>query len=65
MLTVKRKPGEAIIIGGDIVVTIMAVDGKHVTVNVTAPEHVRVDREEVAFRRAQGIAPPQTSEVAL
>jgi carbon storage regulator len=58
MLTVKRRPGQAIIIGEGIVVTIIAVRGQYATVNITAPDDVRVDREEVAFRRALGEPPP-------
>lgn len=57
MLTVKRKPGEAIIVGNDTVITIVAVEGRQVTVHVTAPAGVRIDREEVAFRRACGQSP--------
>lgn len=51
MLTVKRKPGEAIIIGSNIIVTVVAVSGKQVEINVTAPAGTQIDREEVAFRR--------------
>ncbi len=51
MLTVKRRAGEAIVIGENIIVTVEALEGKQVLIRVTAPEGVRVDREEVAFRR--------------
>jgi carbon storage regulator len=57
MLTVKRKPGEAIIIGDRIVVTVVGVSGKHVEINITAPEGIAIDREEVAYARALGVAP--------
>lgn len=54
-LVLTRAPGEKIIVGtGDdsIEVIVVQVRGKHVRLAVVAPKGVRVDREEVARRRA-------------
>ena len=51
MLVLTRKVGEQIIIGGNIVVTIAAIEGNKIRLAVQAPKSVRVDREEVHSRR--------------
>lgn len=50
MLMLTRRAGETILIGDDIWVTIVAVDGAQVRVGVSAPKTVRIDREEVRQR---------------
>jgi carbon storage regulator len=50
MLVLTRKVGEEIVIGGDIRLTITAVGDGRIRIGITAPEHVRVDRAEVAER---------------
>jgi len=47
-----RKIGETIVIDGDIRVTVIAVQGDKVRLGFTAPEYVRVDRQEIHDRRA-------------
>lgn len=54
MLIVTRRPGEAIVIGDDIVVTVLGTKGNQVRIGVTAPKAVTVDREEIRYRKAQG-----------
>jgi carbon storage regulator len=50
MLIIQRRPLEKIMIGDDIVVTILGVRGNQVRVGIAAPKSVRVDREEVRER---------------
>ena len=50
MLVLTRYPQESVLIGSDIVVTILGVEGERVRLGISAPRQVRVDREEV--RRA-------------
>ena len=50
MLMLTRRPGETILIGDDIWITIVAVDGAQVRVGIAAPKDVRIDREEVRQR---------------
>ena len=51
MLVLTRKPGEEIVIGSGIRITVVAVTGNKVRLGVVAPPSVLVDRAEVAERR--------------
>ena len=53
MLVLTRRIGEEIVIGGNIRVTVVAVEGNKVRLGITAPRDVSVDREEVYARRAE------------
>lgn len=53
MLVLTRRLGETIVIGGDIQVTVVAMQGERVRVGVTAPKDVAVDRLEVHERRLE------------
>ena len=53
MLVLTRRVGEEVVIGGDIHVTIVAVQGGKVRLGITAPEGVPIDRQEVHERRRQ------------
>ncbi len=60
MLVLSRKPMERIVIGEDIVVTIVSVRGDKVRVGVDAPASVPINRHEIAERIAAGLpAPPK------
>lgn len=50
MLILTRKPGEKLLIGNDVEVTVLAVNGSQVRIGVTAPKDVRVDRTEIRAR---------------
>ncbi len=47
MLVLTRRPGESIIIGGDITVTVLEVRGDQIRIGIDAPRSVKVHREEV------------------
>jgi carbon storage regulator len=51
MLVLTRNIGEQIVIDGNIVVTIVGLEGGKVRLGVQAPKSVRVDRAEVHQRR--------------
>jgi carbon storage regulator len=51
MLILTRRAGEALRIGDDIEVTVMAVNGTQVRIGIKAPREIAVDREEVAARK--------------
>lgn len=61
MLILTRRPGESVMIGDDLVVTILGVKGNQVRVGITAPAEVSVDREEIRVRKDQGLPPPVRS----
>ena len=51
MLVLSRKLNETIVIDGLIRVTVLAIKGNKVRIGVSAPEHIQVDREEIAQSR--------------
>ena len=53
MLVLSRKIGERIVIDGGIAVTVCEVKDGKVRLGIDAPRDVRVDREEVADRKAR------------
>lgn len=55
MLVLSRKCNEQIVIGDDIVVTVVAIRGGTVRIGIEAPPHVTVHRQEVleAIRAAE------------
>ena len=62
MLVLSRKLGEKIVIGDNIVITVVEVRGDKVRLGIEAPSEVPVHRQEVldAMRRhdSQSSAPP-------
>jgi len=47
VLILTRKPGEAIVIGRDVRVSILSVDGERVKIGIEAPREVPVVRQEL------------------
>lgn len=52
MLVLSRKPGESLVIGGNITVTIIQTSGDKIRLGIEAPREVPVHRSEV-FERIQ------------
>jgi carbon storage regulator len=50
MLILQRRPGETIMIGNEVTVTILGVKGNQVRVGINAPKKVPVHREEIYER---------------
>jgi carbon storage regulator len=48
MLVLSRKPGEQVVIDGDITLTVVKVEGKRVRLAFDAPDRVRILRGEMA-----------------
>jgi carbon storage regulator len=53
MLVLTRRVGEEIVINGDIRIKVLMSKGDRVRLGITAPESVRVDRQEVHERRSE------------
>ena len=51
MLVLTRHVGEQLVIAGNIVVTVVCMEGNKVRLGIAAPKSVRVDRAEVHDRR--------------
>ncbi len=57
MLVLSRKPGEKILIGEDVVVTIVRIGPNTVRIGIEAPRSMNIVREEIAVDQ-----PVQTTE---
>lgn len=64
MLVLSRRPGESIMIGSDVVVTVLEVSGETVRIGVRAPREIAVHREEVflALQEANRAAASSSGE---
>jgi carbon storage regulator len=53
MLVLTRKSNQSIVIGDDVIVTVLEVRGDHIRLGITAPRDVPVHREEIWVARAE------------
>lgn len=66
MLILTRRAGERVVIGDDILVTVMEVSGQTVRLGITAPERLPVYREEIWLAvQAENRAAAEASADAL
>ena len=66
MLVLTRRPGESVMIGDDVVITVLEVRGDVVRLGIRAPRSVPVHREEVYLElRAANQAAASLSEDAV
>lgn len=56
MLVLSRRRGERIVIGDNIVVTVISVEGGRVKLGIEAPRNIRVLRAEVDAKQAKAPA---------
>jgi carbon storage regulator len=66
MLVLSRKLGEKIVIGDNIVVTVVKIDRNQIRIGIEAPQEVPVYREEISpVRAGTAHTKPSSSEPAL
>lgn len=51
MLVLGRKTDESLLVGDDIVITILGIEGDRVKVGIDAPRHITILRSEVRDRQ--------------
>ena len=55
MLILTRKIGESLMVGDDVTVTVLEVNGGQVRIGIKAPRDIAVHREEVFDRIQDGV----------
>jgi len=53
MLVLSRKLGEKIVIGDNVVITIVKIDRNQIRIGIEAPQDIPVYREEIAPNRPE------------
>ena len=64
MLVLSRRLNQAIVIGGEVRVTVLAITPSRVELGVEAPREIMVDREEIHVRRQECRIPAANEEQA-
>lgn len=50
MLILTRRPGESLIIGDDVRLSVLAIKGNQVRIGIDAPKEISVHREEIYLK---------------
>lgn len=54
MLILTRKVGASILIGDDITITVLGIEGGQARIGIDAPKSMAVDREEIREKKNKG-----------
>ena len=61
MLILTRRTGESVMIGDDVSITVLGVNGNQVRIGIDAPRHIAVHREEI-YRRIKAASAADAAE---
>lgn len=50
MLILTRRLGEKVIIGGNVIISVLGIKGGQIRIGIDAPRDVQVNREEIYLR---------------
>jgi carbon storage regulator len=65
MLVLTRRQGESIVVGQNIVITVVEIKGGQVRIGISAPRDVQVHRQEIFEQvRAENVAAVASARVA-
>jgi carbon storage regulator len=65
MLILTRRTGEKLVIGDNVVVTVLGVKGNQIRIGIDAPREVQVHREEIYQRILKERADANATELSL
>lgn len=65
MLVLSRRPGEQIMIGSNIVLEVLELSGGRVRLGISAPNEVRIVREELLENRPANVYLASMSNIPL
>jgi carbon storage regulator len=60
MLILTRRPNQAVMIGSEVIVTILEVDGHRVRLGIAAPSDIPILRDELVGRLDVQVVSPDT-----
>lgn len=65
MLVLQRKSGESILIGENIRIVVLRMEGKIVKIGIDAPQSINIVREEIVENWRNRVQSDQTSAAVL
>lgn len=65
MLVLKRKEGQSLIIGDNIIVKVIEIEGRSVKIGIEAPKDISIVREELLEKIKQKIALSRVDETVV
>jgi carbon storage regulator len=63
MLVLTRKLSQQVLIGSDIAITVVKIEGNHVRLGIDAPQGVPILREELVLRQLKKESHPADREI--
>ncbi len=65
MLVLTRRQGESIVVGQNIVITVVEIKGGQVRIGISAPREIQVHRQEIFEQvRAENVAAVASARIA-